>query len=225
MDWTWYLFGFKGRINRAKYWLAGLIIGCWMIFLMLLLFVPIGYLFGWPETLNFSIDNVFAIFNPHSFRGLSRPDIGAIVVNVITMPLFLWVFFATSVKRLHDRGRNGWWMVPFFIVPGIYYQFQGQLGDSVPEIVLGFAAPILYIWGAVELYFLRGTRWTNQFGPNPLGKEQMRARSEQARLRATTAWDQESEIEMVPHKASAHFPKFVLPRSNNLSRTSESNGH
>jgi uncharacterized membrane protein YhaH (DUF805 family) len=225
MDWTWYLFGFKGRINRAKYWLAGLIIGCWMIFLMLLLFVPIGYLFGWPERLNFSIDNVFAIFNPHSFRGLSRSDIGAIVVNVITMPLFLWVFFATSVKRLHDRGRNGWWMVPFFIVPGIYYQFQGQLGDSVPEIVLGFAAPILYIRGAVELYFLRGTRWTNQFGPNPLGKEQMRARSEQARLRATTAWDQESEIEMVPHKASAHFPKFALPRSNNLSRTSESNGH
>jgi uncharacterized membrane protein YhaH (DUF805 family) len=137
MDWTWYLFGFKGRINRAKYWLAGPIIGCWMIFLMLLLFVPIGYLFGWPERLNFSIDNVFAIFNPHSFRGLSRSDIGAIVVNVITMPLFLWGFFATSVKRLHDRGRSGWWMVPFFIVPGIYYQFQGQLGDSVPEIVLG----------------------------------------------------------------------------------------
>jgi uncharacterized membrane protein YhaH (DUF805 family) len=26
MDWTWYLFGFKGRINRAKYWLAGLVI-------------------------------------------------------------------------------------------------------------------------------------------------------------------------------------------------------
>ncbi len=25
MDWTWYLFGFKGRINRAKYWLAGFV--------------------------------------------------------------------------------------------------------------------------------------------------------------------------------------------------------
>jgi len=33
MDWTWYLFRFKGRINRAKYWLAALIIVCWMIFL------------------------------------------------------------------------------------------------------------------------------------------------------------------------------------------------
>ena len=61
---------------------------------------------------------------------------------------------------------------------------------------------VLMIWGFVELYFLRGTKWTNRFGSNPLGKEQMRARSERARLRATTPWDQESEIEMVPHKAS-----------------------
>ena len=25
MDWTWYLFSFDGRINRAKFWLAGLV--------------------------------------------------------------------------------------------------------------------------------------------------------------------------------------------------------
>ena len=29
MDWVWYLFRFDGRINRAKYWLAGLIMVCW----------------------------------------------------------------------------------------------------------------------------------------------------------------------------------------------------
>ena len=32
MDWTWYLFGFKGRIERAKMWLSVLIILCWMFF-------------------------------------------------------------------------------------------------------------------------------------------------------------------------------------------------
>ena len=64
MDWTWYLFGFKGRINRAKCWLAGLIISCWMVFLMLLLILPIGYLFGSPVNFNFSIDNLFVIFEP-----------------------------------------------------------------------------------------------------------------------------------------------------------------
>jgi hypothetical protein len=57
---------------------------------------------------------------------------------------------------------------------------------------------VLCVWGFIELLFLRGTKWTNRFGPNPLGKEQMRARTERDRLRATTPWDQESEIEMVP---------------------------
>jgi len=33
MDYVWYLFSFEGRINRARYWLATLIIVCWMIFL------------------------------------------------------------------------------------------------------------------------------------------------------------------------------------------------
>ena len=93
-------------------------------------------------------------------------------------------------------------MVPFFVFPGLYYQLQGQLGDSLLTDALGIAAPVLYIWGAIELYFLRGTKWTNQHGPNPLGKEQMRARSAEARRRATTAWGQDSEIEMVPHTAS-----------------------
>src|SRR5205085_2347756 len=37
MEWVWFLFRFEGRINRAKYWLATLIIlGC-MIFALSLL--------------------------------------------------------------------------------------------------------------------------------------------------------------------------------------------
>jgi uncharacterized membrane protein YhaH (DUF805 family) len=211
MDWTWYLFSFKGRINRAKYWLAGLIIICWMIFLTLLLFVPIGYLFGWPEKLNFGLDNVFAIFDPATFRGLSRSELGGIIVNIITLPVFLWVFCATSVKRLHDRGRSALWMVPFFVIPGLYKQFAERLPDSYWVLPLALIACVLCLWGFVELYFLRGTKWTNQYGPDPLGKEQMRVRSEQARLRATTAWDQESEIEMVPHKSGAPPAMRVNP--------------
>ena len=33
MDWTWYLFRFEGRINRAKLWLAMPVILGWMMFL------------------------------------------------------------------------------------------------------------------------------------------------------------------------------------------------
>ena len=35
MDWTSFLFGFQGRINRARIWLGVLAIFCWMIFVLM----------------------------------------------------------------------------------------------------------------------------------------------------------------------------------------------
>jgi uncharacterized membrane protein YhaH (DUF805 family) len=202
MDWVWYLFKFDGRINRAKYWLAVLIIGCWMILLMLLLFVPVGHLFGWPEELNFSLENIFAIVDPKSFQELSRADISAIVVNAITMPLFLWVFLATSVKRLHDRDMSGWWIIPFFAVPGLYHQFVDRLPHGHLIVFVTWPIAACHVWGVVELYFRPGTSWTNRFGPNPLDEdEDARLRSRRLGSRGA-AWDQRYEIELTPHRAS-----------------------
>jgi uncharacterized membrane protein YhaH (DUF805 family) len=208
MDWVWYLFKFDGRINRAKCWLAGPIIGCMMIVLMLLLFVPIGYLLGWPQELGFDVgffvnlDKIFALADPDSFHKLSPPDLGTNLVNVIPVPLFLWVFLATSVKRLHDRDMSGWWIVLLFFLPGLIQHFDGRLGHSMSAAWLRISASMLYLWGVVELYVRPGTRWTNRFGPNPLGKQPMRPRSGTERLRATTAWNPQSEIEMAPHRGS-----------------------
>lgn len=202
MDWVWYLFKFEGRINRAKYWLAGLIIGCWMLVLMLLLFVPVGYLFGWPEELNFSLKNIFVIVDLESYHKLSRADIGVIIVNVVTMPLFLRVFLATSVKRLHDRDMSGWWIIPFFAVPGIYHQFADRLHHTFLVVSVTWPISACYLWGIVELYVLPGTHWTNRFGPNPLDEdEDARLRSRGLGLRGA-AWDQRHEIELTPPRAS-----------------------
>jgi uncharacterized membrane protein YhaH (DUF805 family) len=198
MDWTWYLFGFNGRINRAKFWLAGLIIICWMIFMMFLLFLPIGYFFGSATKFSLGIDNLLVVFDTAALRKMSRADIAVLIVNFLVMPLDLWVSLATSVKRLHDRDRSGWWLVPFFVIPCLYGRLEEYLPDSYWVLPLALIAFVLCVWGFIELLFLRGTKWTNRFGPNPLGKEQMRARTERDRLRATTPWDQESEIEMVP---------------------------
>jgi len=202
MDWVWYLFKFDGRVNRAKYWLAGVIMVCWIIFLIVLLSVPVGYLFGWPEKINFGLDNIFAAFDPQFYRTFSRSELGAIIIHAIVSPLVLWVFLATSVKRLHDRDMSGWWIIPFVAVPSFYHHFADWLPDSY---LLGFVAwPIsaCYLWGIVELYFLPGTRWTNRFGPDPLGKQPTRPRSPTSRLGSTTAWNPQSEIEMAPHLGS-----------------------
>jgi uncharacterized membrane protein YhaH (DUF805 family) len=64
MDWTWYLFRFDGRINRAKYWLAGLIIICWMIFLAVIVAA-----FG-PRSFGFSVTDIFKVVDPDTYRQL-----------------------------------------------------------------------------------------------------------------------------------------------------------
>jgi uncharacterized membrane protein YhaH (DUF805 family) len=212
VDWTWYLFGFKGRINRAKYWLAGLIILSFMIAFAMLVYAVLTINFvaramgtahgGGKVSFGFSLDDVFAVFDPAAWRALTFAGLPMLLFRAIGMTLFLWIFLATSIKRLHDRDKSAWWMLPFFGVPGLYDHFSDLLPGSYFALITGAIMFVLIIWGFVELYFLRGTKWTNRFGPNPLGKEQMRVRSERARLRATTALDQESEIEMVPHKAS-----------------------
>lgn len=201
MDWAWYLFRFDGRINRAKLWLAGLIILCWMIFLGLLI-VTAGYWFGGPTSFHFGIDEIFGVVDPAWYRSLSRTDFAFGLAHGVGTALFVWVYLATSVKRLHDRDKSGWWIVPFFVVPGLVDQFSDRLDVSIPAILLWVVAPILCIWGFVEMYCLRGSPWTNRFGANPQPKAQTRSRGgRHSGLPTSPAWDQHSEIEFVPHSA------------------------
>jgi uncharacterized membrane protein YhaH (DUF805 family) len=189
MDWTWYLFGFEGRINRAKLWLAGLIIVCWMIFLAALV-VAVGYLFGGSRSFGFDIGDLFKIVDPASYRSLSLANLPSLFIKVVGTTLFLWVYFATSIKRLHDRDKSGWWMVPFFIVPGLYNQFADRLGDSYAVLPFGLVAFVFCLWGIIEMYFLKGSRKTNRFGANPLTPRDTGPR-----------WEQHGALEFVPHSA------------------------
>jgi uncharacterized membrane protein YhaH (DUF805 family) len=115
MDYVWYLFRFDGRINRARCWLAGLIIVSWIIFLSLVLF-GVAYLFGatMPDKLNFGPNEIFNIIDPRTWRSLSSANLTALFIQTVETPLFVWVYAATSVKRLHDRNKRGWWLMLFF---------------------------------------------------------------------------------------------------------------
>ena len=194
MDYAWYLFGFKGRINRARYWQATLIIVCWMIFLGMLT-VGLFHLFGGtgPIDIGYGIEDLFKILDPASYRSLSLADLPAIFFKAAFSGLFMWVWLATSIKRLHDRDKSGWWVMLFF-APAFYNTFVDLLPDdfdvSYVALPLGLIALAGCIWIFVELYFLKGSRKTNRFGPDPL-----------APIDTRPPWDQQSEIEMTPHKA------------------------
>lgn len=201
MDWASYLFSFEGRINRAKYWLAGLVILGGMIALAGLVLTA-GLAFRWPVSFGYNIDDVFGIVDPNSYRSLSWSQLPLTAVKAAGTALFVWVYCAASVKRLHDRDKSAWWMLPYFFLPGLCNQFADRLPDSYWCLLLTVPMALLYLYGFIEMGFLSGTRHPNRYGPNPLGKTQGPTLNDRdIRPRTTQGWDQQSELEIVPHKA------------------------
>jgi uncharacterized membrane protein YhaH (DUF805 family) len=186
MDWTWYLFRFDGRINRAKYWLAGLIIVCWMAF-MAGIVVALG-----ARKVGFSVADIFKVVDPATYHSLARVAVPVLMIKLIGTPLFTWAFAATSVKRLHDRDKSAWWVLPFFVLPGLINQFMDRIDNAYVGFMLGLLSFVLATWGGIELLFFRGSRKTNRFGANPLYVSPA----------SELGWNQSRELEIAAQQAS-----------------------
>jgi uncharacterized membrane protein YhaH (DUF805 family) len=140
-----FLFGASGRINRAKYWRSVLIyIGAGMMTAVILF----------------------------TAAGIAAPLLILMIVLVL-IPWLLWgVSFTT--RRLHDRDKSAWWLVVFYLVPGVLGHsaeaawFAGISGAALNGI-LALVSFVLTIWGFVEVGCLRGTNGLNTYGPDPLG--------------------------------------------------------
>jgi uncharacterized membrane protein YhaH (DUF805 family) len=139
-----FLFGAGGRINRAKYWHSVLI---------------------------FIIAGLMTAVILFTAAGIAAP-LFVIMVILVLIPWLLWGFSVTT-ERLHDRNKSAWWLVVFYLVPGVL----GQTGKATP--LAGFAGTVLHyilaltafaltIWGFVEIGCLRGTAGGNTYGPDPL---------------------------------------------------------
>ena len=151
MDWTTLLFSFTGRINRGKYWLATLIYAlAWIAFIA----AAIMWLGG------FDTDRLFSFVGAALLLWLT-----AIVLLIIST----WSAFATGIKRLHDRGKSGWWIVLFWFGPGLLSGSNSAMSGMEGNIALSFIGFVIAVWGFIELYCLRGTSGPNEYGPDPLG--------------------------------------------------------
>jgi uncharacterized membrane protein YhaH (DUF805 family) len=116
-----FLFGASGRIGRAKYWRSVLI-----------------YIGGGLMT-------AVILFTA---AGIAAPLLVVMIV-VVLIPWLLWGFSFTT-KRLHDRGKSAWWLVVFYLVPGVLGQFAegawfGGATGTVIHYVLAVAAFALTI--------------------------------------------------------------------------------
>lgn len=93
-----------------------------------------------------------------------------ILVAVVYVLAVLVSGIAVGVKRLHDRDKSAWWLLVFYVVPGLLSGGGGSLGtDTIVGAGLSFAGLALSIWGFIELGCLRGTVGPNRYGDDPLG--------------------------------------------------------
>ena len=185
MNWTWFLFSFEDRINRGKFWLAPLI---W--FATLYSFMTI---FSWV------IIGILLATGNHSYSVSSETSPALYLAGFPVLVIFVWLFAATTIKRLHDRARSGWWLALFLIVPSLLGKLSDWL-DYGPLAALVSVLDIgLIVWCVVELFCLRGTKGPNRFGSDPLAPVAPLALVAPAETRP--GWNQQSELEFEPQRA------------------------
>ena len=118
---------YDSRSSRSEYWWATLIVNIGSN----LVGGVIGFLVGF----------VLSLFG-------ASLDVINIVLLIIILPLVVFLViasFALSVRRLHDVGRSGWWLLLSLTIIGI---------------------PILLFW-----YCSKGKEEINKFGADPLAQE------------------------------------------------------
>jgi uncharacterized membrane protein YhaH (DUF805 family) len=142
------LFSFRGRINRARYLLVQLVL---LAFWFMFLFKLSPDLSPQWKALHFDW------------------------VGVITM---IWINAATTVKRLHDHDRSGWWAVAILLVNRLSYLYYGlflgnyfgvdiSTAEQLLLVLFAVALSLLLTWIFIELVFMIGTDGPNRFGPDP----------------------------------------------------------
>jgi len=149
MDYVRLLFGFRGRINRARYLAVQLVlIAFWLT----------------------------AWFRLSVYLSSQWTDLHLDWVVVITM---IWINVATTIKRLHDRNHSGWWAVPVLMLNRLAYAYYGlflgnyfgvdvSIAGELLLVMLAVALSLLQTWVVIELVFVIGTDGRNRFGPDPL---------------------------------------------------------
>jgi uncharacterized membrane protein YhaH (DUF805 family) len=77
---------------------------------------------------------------------------------------------AVGIKRLHDRNKSGWYLLPFYLLPGILLGAGLMFPErsNIVATVLALLAFAISIWAFVELGCLRGTIGVNPYGPDPV---------------------------------------------------------
>jgi uncharacterized membrane protein YhaH (DUF805 family) len=95
----------------------------------------------------------FAVYDA-LFEGVLRWLTGWLVY-----PLLVFTAACVLSKRLHDRGRAGWWAALVLWAFAVVW--------PAPDGFFDFVFALLLVWAAVELAAMPGEPGANRFGPPP----------------------------------------------------------
>lgn len=178
-----YLFGFSGRINRAKIWLWVLIVIATFI-----VAAAIAY-FGFDWTATRAALHAHVANTPVDWSTIPKPgckgwvSIVAMVVLALIVVAYAWAKLAVYAKRLHDRARSGWWLLLYLGAPAILHGYAchtmgvGCHGGKLPQMLHAMTLPgkiawavavLISLWVFIDLYCLKGTKGANKYGADPL---------------------------------------------------------
>lgn len=82
------------------------------------------------------------------------------ITGVFFYPLVIFCAACVLAKRLHDRGRNGWWAALILLAFIAVWPWPDDFWDFPFAVLIG--------WAAVDLAVIPGEQGTNRFGANPL---------------------------------------------------------
>lgn len=94
----------------------------------------------------------------------------AVIIMAIAFIVSVWIGLATSVKRLHDLGRSGWWLVPLYVV--------GLIGSGIAQVarapgpqpgteLFGLIGLVVSLLPLIYLGAFSGQHGLNQYGEDP----------------------------------------------------------
>jgi len=101
------LFGFQGRMNRAKWWLV-------LVAIVVVEIILFAIIFGGAAM---SADPQEAMNNLGPLASL---------VLLVFAVVVTWISIAVGIKRFHDRNKSGWWVLIAFVpvIGGLWYLIE-----------------------------------------------------------------------------------------------------
>jgi len=154
-----FLFSFRGRASRADIWKFA--IACIVLVLGLsVVFKPMR-------------DSNILVLAQEALNPSPLADLLLLIFLLLVSCLILIAGLALTTRRLHDREKSAWWLIPFWalprlagiLVPSGWFAHTSHKWFDLPVTLIGIG---LGFWAFLELFCFSGSIGENDYGHDPL---------------------------------------------------------